>query len=124
MEIRGNHREEVTEAYYVGLMESAGYRMRDLANPVIGVVNSWSDGNPGHKPFKEMAGIIKSGIWAAGGTPVEFTVPSPCDAHGQGFGMHYILPQRDLIIPRDMTDLSSCAPAIRLFPACSWPARR
>ena len=97
MEIRGNHREEVTEAYYVGLMESAGYRMRDLANPVIGVVNSWSDGNPGHKPFKEMAGIIKSGIWAAGGTPVEFTVPSPCDAHGQGFGMHYILPQRDLI---------------------------
>ena len=97
MEIRGNHKEEVTEAYYVGLMESAGYRMRDLANPVIGVVNSWSDGNPGHKPFKEMAGIIKSGIWAAGGTPVEFTVPSPCDAHGQGFGMHYILPQRDLI---------------------------
>ena len=97
MEIRGNRKDDATEAYYVGLMGASGYRNKDLSNPVIGVVNSWSDGNPGHKPFKYMAESIKEGIWAAGGTPVEFGVPSPCDGNGQGEGMHYILPQRDLI---------------------------
>lgn len=95
--MRSTRKDEVTEAYYVGLMESCGYRNSDLNKPVIGIVNSWSDGNPGHKPFRELAQVIKEGVWCAGGTPVEFTVPSPCDAHAQGVGMHYILPQRDLI---------------------------
>ena len=95
--MRSKHHGEVTEAYYEGLMESCGYRKKDLQKPVIGVVNSWSDGNPGHKPFKDLVNYVKEGIWCAGGAPVEFNVPSPCDAHGQGAGMHYILPQRDLI---------------------------
>lgn len=95
--MRADRKEQVTEGYYVGLMEACGYRDKDLEKPVIGIVNSWSDGNPGHKPFKTLVESIKAGVWSAGGTPVEFTVPSPCDAHGQGYGMHYILPQRDLI---------------------------
>ena len=95
--MRADRKDEVTEAYYVGVMESCGYRDKDLGKPVIGIVNSWSDGNPGHKPFKTMAESVKAGVWAAGGTPVEFTVPSPCDSNAQGYGMHYILPQRDLI---------------------------
>jgi dihydroxy-acid dehydratase len=89
--------EDKTEAYYVGLMNAVGYRKKDLKKPVIGVVNSWNDINPGHKPFKELAQTIKEGIWAAGGTPAEFTVPAPCDGIAQGKGMHYILPSRDLI---------------------------
>jgi len=95
--MRADRKEQVTEGYYIGLMEACGYRDKDLEKPVIGIVNSWSDGNPGHKPFKTLVESIKAGVWSAGGTPVEFTVPSPCDAHGQGYGMHYILPQRDLI---------------------------
>lgn len=95
--MRADRITEVTEAYYAGLMGACGYREKDLKNPVIGIVNSWSDGNPGHKPFKTLIESVKAGVWSAGGTPVEFTVPSPCDAHGQGEGMHYILPQRDLI---------------------------
>ena len=88
---------DLTEAYYIGLMNSVGYRNKDLAKPVIGIVNSWNDVNPGHKPFAQLAGYVKEGIWAAGGTPAEFTVPAPCDGMAQGEGMHYILPQRDLI---------------------------
>ncbi len=94
---RKGHFEDKTEAYYVGLMNSVGYRKKDLAKPVIGVVNSWNDVNPGHKPFRELAQIVREGIWAAGGSPAEFTVPAPCDGIAQGEGMHSILPQRDLI---------------------------
>lgn len=53
--------------------------------------------NPGHKPFKELVNYVKEGVWAAGGTPAEFTVPAPCDGMAQLIGMQYILPQRDLI---------------------------
>jgi dihydroxy-acid dehydratase len=89
--------EEITEAYYRGLMHSVGYRNKDLEKPVIGVVNSWSDVNPGHLSFDRLARIVKEGIWAAGGAPAEFSVPAPCDGIAQGPGMRHILPQRDLI---------------------------
>lgn len=90
--------QNMTEAYFVGLMGSVGYRRKDISEkPIIGIVNSWTDVNPGHKPFKELAGYVKEGVWAAGGTPVEFGVPAPCDGMAQGEGQHYILPQRDLI---------------------------
>ena len=90
-------RDSMADAYYLGLMGAAGYREKDLAKPVIGIVNSWTDVNPGHKPFRELAGYVKEGVWAAGGTPAEFTVPAPCDGMAQLIGMQYILPQRDLI---------------------------
>ena len=85
------------EGYYVGLMNACGYRTKDLAKPVIGIVNSFTDVNPGHRAFKELVGYVKEGVWAAGGAPAEFNVPAPCDGMAQGQGMHYILPQRDLI---------------------------
>ncbi|MFC2020934.1 dihydroxy-acid dehydratase [Chloroflexota bacterium] len=78
-------------------MHSVGYRSKDLEKPLIAVVNSWSDVNPGHMPLKYLAERVKEGIWAAGGVPGEFNVPAPCDGMAQGPGMHYILPQRDLI---------------------------
>ncbi|MEY8339420.1 dihydroxy-acid dehydratase [Lachnospiraceae bacterium 62-35] len=85
------------EAYYVGLMNACGYRIKDLEKPVIGIVNSYTDVNPGHKAFKELVNYVKEGIWSGGGTPAEFNVPAPCDGMSHGRGMHYILPQRELI---------------------------
>ena len=87
----------ITEAYYCGLMCSTGYRKEDLRKPQIAIVNSWTDANPGHKPLKELAQSVISGVWAGGGCPAEFCVPAPCDGMAQGNGMHYILPERDLI---------------------------
>ncbi len=89
--------DEAANAYYIGLMGAAGYRRKDLKKKVIGIVNSWNDVNPGHKPFRELVQYVKEGIWAAGGTPAEFTVPAPCDGMAQLIGMQYVLPQRDLI---------------------------
>ncbi len=89
--------EDITEAYYRGLMHAVGYRRQDLDKPQIAVVNSWTEVNPGHQPLKELSGRVKEGIWAAGGSPGEFNVPAPCDGMAQGPGQHFILPQRDLI---------------------------
>ncbi|MHB0869862.1 MAG: dihydroxy-acid dehydratase [Chloroflexota bacterium] len=90
--------EEMTEAYYRGLMHAVGYRAKDLAKPQIAVVNSWTEVNPGHQPLRELAVKVKEGIWAAGGSPGEFNVPAPCDGMANsGPGGHYLLPQRDLI---------------------------
>lgn len=83
--------------YPRAMLRSVGYRDEDLENPLIAVVNSWNELVPGHYPLREMAHHIKSGIWAAGGTPVEFGTIAACDAIAQGEGMHYILPMRDVI---------------------------
>ncbi|WP_028254644.1 dihydroxy-acid dehydratase [Veillonella magna] len=88
---------KITDAYYTGLMNAVGYDNSDLEKPIIGIVNSWNDVNPGHKPFKELVQYVKEGIWAAGGTPAEFGVPAPCDGISQMIGMEYVLMQRDLI---------------------------
>lgn len=53
------------EGYYVGLMNACGYRTKDLEKPVIGIVNSFTDVNPGHRAFKELVGYVKEGVWAA-----------------------------------------------------------
>ena len=89
--------DDMQQAYYVGLMHSCGYRDKDLHKPIIGIVNSYNDINPGHKPLKELGQSVREGIWCAGGAPAEFCVPAPCDGVAQGMGMHTILPSRDLI---------------------------
>ena len=89
--------EDITEAYYRGLMYSVGFRELDLRKPIIAIVNSWTDVNPGHIPLDRLARAVREGIWAAGAAPVEFNVPAPCDGMAQGYGMHFVLPQRDLI---------------------------
>lgn len=85
------------EAYYHGLMGATGLREKDILKPTIGIVNSWTEANPGHKPLRQLADSVKQGVWAAGGTPVEFNVPAPCDGMAQLRGMNYVLMQRDLI---------------------------
>ena len=95
---KGNRNpDDPQEGYFVGLMNACGYRTEDLKKPIIGIANSYTDVNPGHRPFRELAEHVKEGIWAAGGVPAEFNVPAPCDGMAQGDGMHTILPQRDLI---------------------------
>ena len=88
MAIHNHDADDRTQGYYVGLMHACGYGDKDLRNPVIGIVNSFTDANPGHQPLRELAQHVKEGVWAAGGTPAEFNVPAPCDGMAQGLGMH------------------------------------
>ncbi|HUT52643.1 MAG TPA: dihydroxy-acid dehydratase [bacterium] len=66
--------------------------------PMIAVVNSHTELNPGHAHLKFLAERVKEGVHAAGGIPFEFNVPAPCDGVANGNeGMSFILPQRELI---------------------------
>ena len=84
-------------AYPRALYRAMGFQDSDFKKPLIGVVNSWSEVNPGHFHLRQLADWVKQGIRQAGGTPAEFNTVAPCDGIAQGKGMHYILPLRDVI---------------------------
>ncbi len=84
-------------AYPRALYRGMGFQEDDFSKPLIGVVNSWSEVNPGHFHLRQLADWVKQGIREGGGTPAEFNTVAPCDGIAQGKGMHYILPLRDVI---------------------------
>lgn len=78
--------------------KSMGFSDEDLEKPIIGIANTWSELVPGSYNLRAVGDSVKRGIYAAGGTPVEFGVIGACDGTAQGNeGMKYILPSRDLI---------------------------
>ena len=80
------------------LMKSMGYTDDEMHKPKIGIANSWSTIVPGSYNLKELGEKVSAGIYAAGGTPIEFGTIGLCDGIGQGnVGMKYILPSRDII---------------------------
>lgn len=87
----------LTGAYARAMYRAVGYSEKSLSKPKVAIVNSFSETNPAHYPFKEISKYIREGVYIAGGMPVEFNTIAPCDAVAQGKGMHYILPSRDII---------------------------
>ncbi|MEW6188150.1 MAG: dihydroxy-acid dehydratase [Thermodesulfobacteriota bacterium] len=81
------------------MVRGTGTDIEELrGKPLIAVVNSHTELNPGHMHLGLLAEKVKNGIHAAGGIPFEFNVPAPCDGMSEGHeGMRYILPQRELI---------------------------
>jgi dihydroxy-acid dehydratase len=49
------------------LLYAMGISEDDAKRPVIGLVNSWNEMNPGHFPFKEVIPLMKKSIYEAGG---------------------------------------------------------
>jgi dihydroxy-acid dehydratase len=84
-------------AYPRALYRAMGYNDADFNKPLIGIVNSWNEVNPGHFHLRQLAEWVKQGVRQAGGMPAEFNTVAPCDGIAQGKGMHYILPLRDVI---------------------------
>ena len=84
-------------AYPRALYRAMGFQDEDFRKPLIGIVNSWSEVNPGHFHLRQLAEWVKEGVREAGGMPAEFNTVAPCDGIAQGKGMHYILPLRDII---------------------------
>lgn len=106
-------------AYPRAMFKSVGYCKSDLAKPVIGVVSSWSEINPGAYPNRELAQFVKKGVLAAGGTPVEFHTIAVCDAHCQGIGMHYSLASREVVAAEvEMTVGSAGFDGLVFLPSC------
>ena len=89
--------EGIHGAYPRALYRAMGYHDSDFTQPLIGIVNSWDEVNPGHVHLRTLAEWVKQGVREAGGTPVEFNTVAPCDGIAQGKGMHNVLPLRDVI---------------------------
>ena len=62
-----------------GLMCGMGYTVEEQNRPLIGVVNSWNEYNPGHVHLDKLAERVKQGIREAGGLPVEVMTTAVCD---------------------------------------------
>lgn len=62
-----------------GLMRGMGYSEAELKRPLIGIVNSWNEFNPGHVHLDKLAERVKQGVREAGGLPVEVMTTAICD---------------------------------------------
>lgn len=88
----------IDKASQRSLIMALGLTKEELDRPIIGVVNAKSEIIPGHMHLNIIADAVKSGIRAAGGTPIEVPAIGVCDGIAMGhIGMHYSLPTRELI---------------------------
>ena len=62
-----------------GLMLGMGYTEEEIHRPLIGIVNSWNEYNPGHVHLDKLAQRVKQGIREAGGLPLEVMTTGICD---------------------------------------------
>ncbi len=62
-----------------GLMLGMGYSEEELHRPLIAVVNSWNEYNPGHVHLRDLAERVKQGVREAGGLPLEVMTTAICD---------------------------------------------
>ena len=62
-----------------GLLCGMGYTKQEQDRPLIGIVNSWNEYNPGHVHLKALAERVKQGVREAGGFPVEVMTTGICD---------------------------------------------
>lgn len=80
------------------LFYAMGYTSEDLAKPLIGIVNAQNEVIPGHFHLDEIVQAVKSGVYAHGGTPMEFPAIGLCDGIAMNHsGMNYSLASRELI---------------------------
>ena len=80
-----------------GLMCGMGYTAEEQKRPLIGVVNSWNEYNPGHVHLDKLAARVKEGIREAGGLPVEVMTTAVCDGMVLKDPRYIEVPSRNLI---------------------------
>lgn len=80
------------------LLKACGFTDEEINQPLVAVVNSWTNIVPGHVHLNTVADAVEAGIRMAGGTPLQFHTIAACDGIAMGHeGMRYPLPSRDLI---------------------------
>ena len=80
------------------MLKAVGFSDADLQKPLIGVANTWIEIGPCNYHLRTLAGDVKDGIRAAGGTPMEFNTVSISDGITMGTeGMRASLVSREVI---------------------------
>lgn len=102
-----------------GLVRGMGYTEEEFTRPIVAVVNSWNEYNPGHVHLRTLAERVKQGIREAGGLPFEMMTTGICDGMVLKNPRYIELPSRnniadevELIVESNMFDamvmLSTC----------------
>ena len=79
-------------------LHGIGYSAEDLAKPIVGVAHSWIETMPCNFNNRVLAGKVKEGIRAAGGTPMELNTIAISDGITMGTaGMRASLVSREVI---------------------------
>ena len=80
------------------MLKAIGFDDDKLRRPIIGVANTWIEVGPCNFHLRHVAEQVKAGIYAAGGTPMEFNTVSISDAITMGSeGMRMSLVSREVI---------------------------
>ena len=86
------------KAPHRALLKSLGLEDDDIAKPLIGIANSYTNIVPGHIHLRTIGEAVKEGVLSAGGTPFEFSTIAVCDGIAMGHeGMRYSLPSREVV---------------------------
>jgi len=80
------------------MLKAVGLTDEDLSKPLVGVANTWIEIMPCNVHLRAMAGFVKEGIRAAGGTPIEFNTIAVSDGISMGTeGMKASLISREVV---------------------------
>lgn len=80
------------------MLKGIGFTDDELARPIIGVANTWTETMPCNYHLRHLAAKVKEGIRAAGGTPMEFNTIAISDGVTMGTeGMKASLVSREVI---------------------------
>jgi dihydroxy-acid dehydratase len=80
------------------MLKAVGFDDEKLRRPIIGVANTWIEVGPCNIHLRHLAEEVKAGIYAAGGTPMEFNTVSISDGITMGSeGMRASLVSREVI---------------------------
>src|SRR5438105_15936784 len=80
------------------MLRAIGFSGEDLARPIIGVANTWTETMPCNFHLRRLAEHVKEGIRAAGATPMEFNTIAISDGVTMGTeGMKASLVSRELL---------------------------
>ncbi len=80
------------------MLHAIGFNREDLAKPIIGIANTWTEIGPCNFHLRVLAEAVKQGIRDAGGTPMEFNTITISDGITMGTqGMKASLISREVI---------------------------
>ena len=80
------------------MLRAVGFSREDLAKPIIGIANTWTEIGPCNFHLRQIAEAVKQGIREAGGTPMEFNTITISDGITMGTeGMKASLISREVI---------------------------
>ena len=80
------------------MLKACEFTDEDLAKPLVGIANTWTEIGPCNLHLRDLAVHVKDGIRKAGGTPMEFNTVSISDGITMGSaGMRTSLVSREVI---------------------------